>query len=285
MPVHESILTQCRKYPVTAFCLLTFAITWGLKYVYALVRTGNDLPPFNFSLIAQYGPSLAAVLLIALTDGKEGLHRTVKSMLNWRVGFRWILLASVFELLLFLTFTFLYWTRYSELPVPSGFSPALSIASLSTTFIIGLFRWGLAEEIGWRGWMFPKLQSRMSPFKATIIMAIVITFWHVHPVSLPEIALWKEGAYISGFFPEVVERLIISIPISLVITFIYNNTNGSLLIMMIFHSASNTAYFWIDETFGVTKSDFFKTSFLVALLGIALVFSVLVMKQKNKVLS
>ena len=49
------------------FCLLTFSISWGLRYWYALVRTDNYLPPFNFSLIAQFGPSLTAVLLISIT--------------------------------------------------------------------------------------------------------------------------------------------------------------------------------------------------------------------------
>ena len=129
--------------------------------------------------------------------------------------------------------------------------------------------------------MFPKLQSRMSPFKASIMLAIVTTLWHVHPYSLSEIATSKEGAYLMGNFPEVVERLIITVPIVLVITFTYNNTNGSLLLMMMFHSASNTSYFWIDETFGIVKSDFFKTSFLSALLALTIVFSIIVVNQKN----
>jgi membrane protease YdiL (CAAX protease family) len=282
MPAHRSILTFCQKYPVTAYCLLAFSITWGLKYLYALVKAGNVLPLFNFSLIAQYGPSLSAVFLIALTEGKEGLRRTVKSMLNWRVGPWWMLLAFVFEPVLFLTFTLFYWVRYNELPIVSGFTLTSSIASFSMTFVLGLFRWGLAEEIGWRGWMLPKLQNRMSPFWASIIMAIVITLWHVHPISLSEIASSKEGAYISGYFPEVVERLIITIPITLVITFIYNHTNGSLLVMMIFHSASNTAFFWVEDAFGIVKTDFFKTSFLMALLVIAIVFSIVVIETKEE---
>ncbi len=285
MHVYEPIRILCKKYPVTAYCLITFLITWGLKYVYALVKVGNNLPYFNFSLIAQYGPSLSAVFLIAITEGREGLHRTVQSMFNWRVGTWWILMALAFEPVMFLTITILYWFWHGGFPATDSFTIVSGILSFSGIFLIGLIRWGLAEEIGWRGWMFPKLQDSISPFKATMILAFVTTLWHVHPNSLSEIASIKEGTYLLGYFPEVVERLIITIPITLLITFIYNNTKGSLLLMMIFHSASNTSYFWIDETFGIVKSDFFRTSFLLALIVLAIVFSILVINQKNKLLT
>jgi membrane protease YdiL (CAAX protease family) len=124
----------------------------------------------------------------------------------------------------------------------------------------------------------------MSPFSASLVLAAAATVWHVHPNSLSEIATSKEGTYLIGHYPEVIERLIITIPFTLVITFIYNSTRGSLLLMMIFHSASNTSYFWVDETFGIVKSDFFKTAVLLALLVTGIVFSLLVMNQKNKVL-
>jgi hypothetical protein len=126
----RSILTCCQKYPVSAYCLLTFSVTWGLEYFYTLVKAGNDLPSYNFSLLAQYGPSLSAVFLIAFTEGREGLRRTVKSMLHWCVGPWWMLLAFVFEPVLFLTFTLFYWVRYNQLPVASGFTLASSMASL-----------------------------------------------------------------------------------------------------------------------------------------------------------
>jgi hypothetical protein len=251
-------------------------ITWGLKYWYALVRTYSFLPPFNFSLIAQFAPSLVGIFLISLTEGMQGIRNIIKSILNWHVNPWWILFAFGFEPLLFFSFTLLYWLRYDEFLYISRTALTSSIAAFGLTFMIGLFRWGLAEEIGWRGWLFPKLQSRMSPFMASITMAVVNTLWHIHPNSFSEIALRREGIYLSGYFPEAIERLIITIPIILVQTFIFNNTQGSLLLMIIFHSASNTSYFFIAETFGIVETNFFKTAFLTAMLIIGIVFSILV---------
>ncbi len=79
---------------------------------------------------------------------------------------------------------------------------------------------------------------------ASMTMAVVNTLWHIHPNSFSEIALRREGTYLSGYFPEAIERLIITIPITLVGTFIFNNTKGGLLLMMISRSASNTSYFF-----------------------------------------
>jgi membrane protease YdiL (CAAX protease family) len=281
MLTNKSIPRLVQKYPVTAYCLLAFLITWGSKYWYALVRTDGYLPPFNFSLIAQFGPSLAGVFLISLTEGVEGIRHTVKSMLNWHVKPGWILLAFGFEPMMFFSFTLLYWLKYGEFLNVSGATLASSIAAFGLTFVIGLFRWGLAEEIGWRGWMFPKLQSRMSPFMSSIALAVVMTLWHTHPSLLSEIAVSREGAYLSGYFPETIERLIITIPITLVQTFIFINTQGSLLLMMIYHSASNTSYFFIAETFGIVETDFFKKAFLTVMVIIGVVFSILVMKQEK----
>lgn len=84
----------------------------------------------------------------------------------------------------------------------------------------------------------------MSSFKASIILAIVTTLWHVHPNSISEIASSKEGAYLVGDFPEVVERLNITVPITLVIAFIYNNTNGSLLLDIPF---SKQCFLFLDR--------------------------------------
>ena len=80
------LISQSRKYPVITYCFLTFAITWGLKYLYASIKAAQGMPAFNIALIAQFGPSLAAIFLIASYEGKEGLKQTLKSIINWQVG-------------------------------------------------------------------------------------------------------------------------------------------------------------------------------------------------------
>ena len=133
--------------------------------------------------------------------------------------------------------------------------------------------------------MLPKLQDGMSPLWASLVLAVIASLWHINPNLFSEILISKEGAYLYGFFPEIVERLFISIPFTMVITYIFNKTSGSLLLMMSFHSASNTSYFWIDGVFGIVKSDFFRISFTITLIIIAIVFTVMLIRQRKKVTS
>jgi membrane protease YdiL (CAAX protease family) len=154
------------------------------------------------------------------------------------------------------------------------------------TFVIGLFRWGVAEEIGWSGWMLPKLQKKMSPYLAAMVLAFVTTIWHINPDSfISELFIFKEGTYLWGYYSKTAEQLVISIPITLVTVYIYNNTKGSLLAMILFHSASNSSYFWVKGTFGIVETEFYRAAFLIALVVLMILFSILVLNQKKKVTS
>ena len=273
----------CGAHPVVAYCLLAFTITWGSKLLYAWVRARWGMPVFNFGLVAQFGPSIAAFFLIGLTEGREGLRRTCGSLVGWRVGAGWLAFAALFEFSIFFGISALY--RLQCGPFPAGeVAVASAVWGLLATFAVGLFRWGLAEEVGWHGWMLPKLQRGLSPFAATMVMALVTTLWHIPPDELWRIASAGEGKYLAGLYSDAGERLAITVPIELVLTYFYNRTRGNLLVQVFFHSASNTSYFWVKENLGIVGTDFFKASFLVVLVAIGAVFSLLVIRQREGVL-
>ncbi len=271
-----------RQYPVLFYCLLALSITWGLKCLYALASPQPAMIPFNFSLFAAWGPSLAALLLITFSEGKPGLLHLLQRLIQWRIGGRWLLFAVFFEPVLFISITAAYWLWFGSLPMPTGKGLMAATFSLLLTFAIGIFRWGLAEEIGWRGWMLPKLLERWSPFAATMILALVTTLWHIHPGTFSELFVIKEGTYLAGHFPEVVERLLITIPITLAETYLFFQVRGNLLPFLLFHSASNSSYFWVKEIFGITQSFFFKASFLLALILIGIVFAILLHRLTSR---
>ncbi len=277
-----SVRLWIEKYPVILYCYLAFLITWGIKYLYAAFKERYGMPAFNFSLISSFGPSIAALLLIIISDGKDGLKRTLLSMINRRVGAGWIALSILFEPAVFTSILLLYIISYGMPQVDDSYSLTVAFSSLVITFFTGIFRWGLAEEIGWRGWMLPKLLEKMSPFRASLILAVVASAWHINPVSFPDYFTLKEGTHLIGYYPEIVERMIISVPITMVMTYLFIRTSGSLLPAILFHSASNTSYFWIKDIFGIVTTDFFRIMFLIFLAVILIIFSSLLNKQNFK---
>jgi len=81
------------KVAVFAFIALTFAWTWGLSFIAGQFK--GDLMPLSNGLriLATFGPSLAAVAVVGLTQGSAGLRAWLVRCLDWRVGWRWYGLA------------------------------------------------------------------------------------------------------------------------------------------------------------------------------------------------
>lgn len=90
---------------------------------------------------------------------------------------------------------------------------------------------GLGEEIGWRGFALPKLLEGRSALVSSLILGAVWAIWHF-PYAL------TSGTFLSGvplywFFINL-------LALSIIYTWIFNNTNESLLLVLLFHAAGNT---------------------------------------------
>ncbi len=77
------------RHPLFLFFILSFILTWGYFW---LIWTPLRLPD---SLIALggFGPAASAFLVLALTSGKPGVLRLLRSIVHWRVGANWYLVA------------------------------------------------------------------------------------------------------------------------------------------------------------------------------------------------
>lgn len=105
--------------------------------------------------------------------------------------------------------------------------PYLGIAG---AVILWLLTWGLGEEVGWRGFALPRLQSDRSALAATIILGVIHAFWH-----LP--AFFYKDAYKAMGLAAGLPMLVISVVAAAVLfTWIYNSTRGSLLMVTVFHA-------------------------------------------------
>ena len=89
----------------------------------------------------------------------------------------------------------------------------------------------LGEEFGWRGFLLPALLRERSPLKASIVLAIVGGLWHI-PIDL------AAGFGIAG--PgAVLVRIIFLIPVSILFTWFYLRSKGSVLIAILLHTSIN----------------------------------------------
>jgi CAAX protease family protein len=220
-----------RRFPVAWFYILAFAITWLGWIPPALGSHGIapfDKPYFQFLLIFPViGPALAAILVTQMTQGKTGVRDLLKPLLQWRVGLVWYLVAVLGPLVLLIAGKAI--TNLLGEVTPAGPQGNLFFVAISA-FAMSFFG-NTCEEIGWRGFALPRLQKRYNALLATLPVGVLWGLWHLplffwvgNPMSEYPFLPWFIG----------------TVALAFIYTWLYNSTQGSIVIVALFHVALNT---------------------------------------------
>jgi membrane protease YdiL (CAAX protease family) len=220
------------RHPVVAFLVMVYALGWSTL----IAADYLGLPMLlSSSLGVVAGLALPAFLVTAATGGKAGMRDLLGRCLRWRVGIGWYLLAS----LGLLTATLLVASAFL------GMAPLQTLAQkwplFFTVFLPGilvpLVITHLSEEAGWTGFMQDTLQERRGPLLASIMVAPAFVLFHL-PLSFleaPRITL----AVVQLALVQLAVQVIAVAFFRVVITWLYNGTGRSVLIVALFHSAFN----------------------------------------------
>lgn len=237
------------RHPVVAFTIITFAFSW------AMWGAGSLLPPAAAVLdpIATFGPAVAAVVMTASLAAPGGRWRAVGSLLlrlvRPRAAVGWYLLALLLFPAISLVGIGILGLTGNPVDVP-GFagSPGAIVLQLASVFLLTALLGGpLGEEIGWRGFMLPNLQTRWSPLLSSLFIGLAWGAWHL-PLHLRGLYDGTMGDGIAGFGL----RLLSSTSLAILFTWLYNRGRGDLLLMVILHtSVNNTSGFWLPVHAGV----------------------------------
>jgi membrane protease YdiL (CAAX protease family) len=110
--------------------------------------------------------------------------------------------------------------------------PQLTVMGLLAYNVVSF---GYGEEVGWRGFALPRLQSRHSAWVATLLLTVGWALWHV-PLFFYRPGYTSMGAAgIAGWFFSLLTG-------SVLLTWLYNETEGSLLVVALFHAAVDVAF-------------------------------------------
>jgi membrane protease YdiL (CAAX protease family) len=210
------------------YVAISFGFTWFILLPAVLAASGFLEMPFPSVLlvaIAQFGPSLAAFILVYRSNGKSGLTRFLKRAVNFRIPFRWLVAIVLVPLALAGTAMYLHILTGGSL-APSQILPGP--AGIPLTFIFIFFLQGpVPEEFGWRGYALDRLQSRYNALTASLIVGVMWGIWHL-PLFYVGYLLFPVWAY-----------LIAVLAFSVLFTWLYNNTGGNLLVALLFHAMIN----------------------------------------------
>jgi membrane protease YdiL (CAAX protease family) len=211
------------------YVIFAFAISWAGWLVLIITDTAPGF--FNpLKLLAAFGPSLAGLLVIFIDSGGPGLQLLWKQLTHFRVHWKWYAISLITPPLLMLLSLWIH-----TLLGGSGlaYNDPAEIYRVIPVFLLVLFFSVLGEEIGWRGFALPWLQKRYNALTSSLILGVIWAIWH-----LP--LFWLPGDFHQQL--PLLWFLLQTMSITILYTWIYNATQGSLWMILLLHAASNTAF-------------------------------------------
>ncbi|HEY6688511.1 MAG TPA: type II CAAX endopeptidase family protein [Propionibacteriaceae bacterium] len=226
-PGRTGLSQLVRRHPLAAFLVLTYGLTWALWIPLDIFRDAAAGPYTSLALlIGSNIPSAVAIVLTLVGFGWGATRKLLSRLLIWRISWRWYLVLLAPTALVVGTITLIAVTR-------GGPTAALAVPLLSAIITIAFMTFpgsALGEEMGWRGFALPRLQFRRTALTASLVVGSLHGLWH-----LP---LWLRGNvdHPLSLYPAF---LIQTLALSVIYTWLYNSSKGSLLLVVLFHTSTN----------------------------------------------
>jgi membrane protease YdiL (CAAX protease family) len=222
--------TFIAKHPVAVFISLAFFITYPVTLLLNIVF-GHKNAFLNYipQVVSPYGPALSALILTEFTVGRPGMVQLLRKLKP---------IGKHIWLYILLPLTGIAITSLAFIAggVPAG--ELVKIISenpgpLALLFLVVTLKVGIGEELGWRGWLLPKLMKDQKPIKATLLVFVVWAVWHI--------------PYFFNTWQVLIPFLVLIFSMAIILTWIWYKVNGDLLLIAIAHASVDFPEFFIDN--------------------------------------
>jgi len=196
-----------KRHSLPTFLVLAYALSWCTV-------------PWVGPALLSWGPALAAVIVLAMTEGKRGVKDLFRQMGRWRVGVAWYVVALSIPIIYGMGATGLNLLFGATMQPPDPWNGLLLLIPL--LLLVG----GQWEEPGWTGYALPRLQEKHSALAASLLLSICRLGWHL-PLLFYGAIPWADALFF--------------VAMQIVVTWLYNSTRGSVLIVMVLHFMQNVS--------------------------------------------
>ena len=220
-------MNAVRRFPLVTFFLLAFLLSWSVWGTSIAQARGIISFRIPQPLAFWVGLTIAAYGTAALSGGWCAVKDLLLRLVRWRVNPLFYPIALLVTALL----TALAIGIYAMLGGAWHLGNSLPLRGIPGFLLFYIFFFVMTEEAAWRGFALPRLQARYDALTASLILGVLWGVWH-----LP---LWfTPGSFQTFSFPGF---LILTVAMSIITTWLFNNTRGSVLLCGILHAATNAA--------------------------------------------
>lgn len=228
-------MKACERHPIASFYVAAYFYSWVVAVPLALQAQGITRThlPFALHYLTAYGPALAALTVTWLARRYSTADTPRSAEQNAQHRGIWLAIGLLSPLLLFVV------AQIAGLIVDQPVPAWSDLGRVNFLPHLGLWAWGLwlltsgfGEELGWRGFALPHLQQTHSAFTSSLLLSIAWAGWHLpaffYVPSYTAIGL----TIIPGFFIGILAG-------SVVLTWLYNSSGGSVLAVVLWHASFN----------------------------------------------
>ena len=237
IPGEKQFLTK----ELTVFLILSLIISWPVVLLIIAqlppdFKTG-DIESFKnaaegLNMLYGTGPFISAIIVTLIYRGKSGLKELFSKVIMWKVPVRWYVWALILPVIPQWIGLF-FWAQLTgtQLVFPtvsSYLSSWLQIAFISAAYYV-------TEELGWRGFMLPRLLSMHTWIKSSLLIGIIWSIWH-YPIWIT--STWATTGSLAEVSLMVIASTVFGTGLCVMLTWIFKNTRGSILLAMLLHGSS-----------------------------------------------
>jgi membrane protease YdiL (CAAX protease family) len=224
---------RARRRPLILFVLFAYAFSW-IFWLLAAHQSGSITPRLgNFSLrmplrallslVGDLGPGLSALIVLLGSDVRslrDLFRRLIPRSVKWTAL---VLSGPVVLVALCVLCSGVF---------VGGFLTFSSTEQWLRVFAINLPFAPLWEEIGWRGYLLPRVERVFKPIAASLIVGVIWGFWHIPLYLRVRIPGSPNGSFLFCF-------LVYTLAWSVLFTWLYNATKGNLSAVVLLHATLN----------------------------------------------
>ena len=222
-------LVLCPPRRLLIFFALTFVWSWTCWLLAPVVQPASTSAASTLFFLGGFGPSLAAVVVVGVANGRAGLRAWLSRCLHWRGQAGWITLAFLSPFAVLALAATLHMALGGSVP-PSPASGHIGML-MGNLFLVFLVGGPPGEEFGWRGYALPAIQQRLGWRSASLVLGVIWGVWHL---PLFFIAGTAQG---NGSIPVF---FVLIVATSVFYTWLYQRSAGSVLPVLALHTASNS---------------------------------------------
>jgi membrane protease YdiL (CAAX protease family) len=229
----KSLPQWMRQHPLFSFFFIAYAFSWIVFIPYVLAEWGILTGNFTiFYIIHTFGPALAAIALTSVISGRTGLQNLRQRVRQWRASWPWYLFVLLGIPALVILGVII---QPGALMNHKGLTTGL-LLGYPLYYVATIFGVGLGEELGWRGFALPHMQSSLGPLWSSLFLGVLWSCWHL-PDFLTASKGGGPGVGWTTFLTNFPIFTLAVVSLAVIMTWIFNHTRGSIFMAILAHAS------------------------------------------------